>query len=85
MTRVFLDSFSGGAADLKKAQRNRDNVLGALDKDPRVSCFDLSEHHWLWSLIVELKTAGLINEVTEPYPWNRYEITEAGRKVLEQQ
>lgn len=77
MSRVFLDSFSGPAAELKGGQRTSANVLAALAKNPRVSTWDMSENPWLYACIKELKTAGKIIEKDEPYPWHRYEIVEA--------
>lgn len=72
---VFLDSFSGPAADLPKHMRDPEGVLIALHKNPRVSTWDMSENGWLRDCIASLKASGKITEVeNEPYPWLRYEI-----------
>ncbi len=42
--RVFLDSFSGDIAELKRGQRTAENALAVLDKSPMVSTWDLSEN-----------------------------------------
>ena len=75
---VFLDSFSGQAADLKPSQRTPRNVFAALSKDARVSAFDLSEKPWLVSCIEILERDGLIVEdKSEPYPWHKFVIAKA--------
>lgn len=74
--RIFLDSFSGAAADLEKGHRTPDDILMALRNDRRVSTFDMSEHRWLWEGIEQLKRDGRIKELQEPYPWHRYVILE---------
>jgi hypothetical protein len=79
---IFLDSFSGAAADLKKGQRNEANVLAALAKSPRVSTWDM-EAARLRSCLKRLTLDGLIVEdKAEPYPWHRYTVTPAGRAAL---
>lgn len=80
--RVMIDSFSGAAADLNPKQRNSENVLRVLSKDPLVSTFDMSELKWLRVIIGDLEREGLIKAEDEPYPWHRYSLTEAGRKEL---
>lgn len=80
---IFLDSFSGAAADLKRGQRTPESVLTALRKNPLVSTFDMSENAWLSSCIDDLKRAGHITEdKNEPYPWHRYVVVaqEQGEK-----
>ena len=72
---VYLDSFSGAAADLPKGRRSAAHVLEVLRKHPRVSTWDLSEHPWLRAAIDELLNAGAITAVPEAYPWQRYEVT----------
>ena len=72
---IFLDSFSGAAADLKPSKRTPHHVLAALSKDPRVSTFDMSEKPWLVACISSLKASGRITEdKSEPYPWHRYVV-----------
>lgn len=72
--RVYLDSFSGAAANLKGKARTADNVLDALCRDPRVSTWDMSENTWLVSAIRQLKREGKIEELHDPYPWLRFKI-----------
>ncbi|MDD2730382.1 MAG: hypothetical protein PHR85_14640 [Malikia sp.] len=75
---IFLDSFSGSAANLKPSLRTPQHVLSALRRDPRVSTFDMSECSWLCGCIDILKRDGHITEdESEPYPWHRYVITAA--------
>lgn len=73
---IRMDSFSGAAADLKGQQRTCSNVLAALNRNPRVSTFDMSEHGWLRSCIAELQRLGFIAEdKREPYPWHKFTPT----------
>jgi len=81
---IFIDSFSGAAADLKKGSREPINILNALKDDPRVSTWDMSETPWLRNRISLLIKDGLLAELDEPYPWHRYKITEKGEKELTQ-
>lgn len=81
MSAIFLDSFSGSAAELRPSQRHPDGVLAALRKDPRVSTFDMAELHWLRGCIDTLKQQGRITECKgEAYPWHRYTINDATHK-----
>lgn len=74
---IFLDTFSGAAAELKRGQRSPENVLDALRRDPRISTWDMSEHPWLCRCIDDLKRTGSITEdKNEPYPWHRFIIKE---------
>lgn len=74
---IFLDSFSGAAADLKPSERTSDNVLAALRRDPRISTWDMSEQPWLYRCIKDLINDGLIIEdKNEPFPWHRFIIKE---------
>lgn len=72
--RIFIDSFSGPASDLKASHRTPAKVLECLKKNPRVSTWDMSEHPWLQGCIAGLEKQGLIKSVPEPYPWHRWEI-----------
>jgi hypothetical protein len=75
---VIVDSFSGPAAELPRGKRTPENVLAALRKRPRVSCFDMSEHYrWLPGCIEELKRRGAIKDVPADYPWCVYEVQAA--------
>lgn len=80
--RVHLDSFSGSAADLPNGKRTASDVLRALAVDPLVSTWDM-EQQWLRNGIGDLKDKGLIEyDATQPYPWCRYTLTDAGRAVI---
>ena len=78
---MFIDYFSGALADLKKGKRTEENALAVLAKHPRVSTWDMS-NKWLRSLISTLKQKGYITENDAPYPWHRFEVTEAGNERL---
>lgn len=80
--RVFIDSFSGDLADLKRGKRTTENALAVLDKSPMVSTWDMSENKWLYRLICDLKHEGLIVEQVQSYPWHRYKLTDAGKALL---
>ncbi len=81
---MFLDSFSGAIADLRKPERNQQSALRVLSKHPRVSTWDMAEYAWVRSLIGDLLRDGLITEDrSEPYPWHRYRLTCAGRRAME--
>ena len=73
--RIFIDTFSGAASDLKGRNRTPENVFEALKKHPRVSCFDMCENPWLVSCINELKHEKKIEEVKSDYPWLQYKAT----------
>lgn len=80
---MHIDSFSGAAAELKRGHRNSEDVLAALAKNPRISTWDMSELPWLRSAIDDLKRRGLIiAEREEPYPWNKYSLTDDGMAML---
>jgi hypothetical protein len=73
---VFIDSFTGNAANLRKGHRTPGNVLEALRHDPRVSVWDMDQA-WLRRCLAELEADGKIrDERKEPYPWIRYTIME---------
>lgn len=81
--RAILDSFSGELSDLPKGRRNQQEALQVLSKHPRVSAWDLSEHAWVRSLVMGLIGDGLIKaDPSEPFPWCRYVLTDAGQKML---
>lgn len=80
--RVFLDSFNGALADLKRGQRTTENALAVLKKSPMVSTWDMSENKWLWRLVCDLKESGLVVELEQPYPWHRYALTDKGMALL---
>ena len=75
---IYLDSFSGTAAQLPRGKRTSEHVLAALRINPRVSTFDLSENKWLWRCISDLKESGQITQdEDEPYPWHLYYVQSA--------
>ncbi len=72
---MIVCSFSTPVAELKGKQRTPDNVLDALRRNPRVSCFDLSEHKWLRDTISMLECSGwIVDDKTEPFPYVRYAV-----------
>ncbi|WP_455387386.1 hypothetical protein [Petrachloros mirabilis] len=82
--KIILDSFSGPIADLPKQCRTQQEALRALNKHPRVSTWDMSEHAWVRNLVGDLLHAGLIVEdKSELYPWHRYQITAQGKSAME--
>ena len=60
--RVFLDSFSGDLAELKRGKRTPENALAVLNKSPMVSTWDMSENKWLYRLISDLKQRGMLDD-----------------------
>jgi len=80
--RIFLDSFSGEIADLKRGKRTLENMLAVLAQSPLVSTWDMSEHAWLRNGIADMETDGLIVSADQPYPWLRYELTDKGRALM---
>ena len=83
MSAVYIDSFSGGAAELsKREQGDHMAVLRALCNDNRLSCFDRSEYPKLERPIQDLKKLQYIEELTEPYPWCRFFVTPTGLAAL---
>ena len=82
MTTFHIDTFSGSLGELPKGQRTQENALRVLAADPRVSTFERGTA-WLEHLLSELTGNGLIVEENEPYPWHRYSLTTAGRRMLE--
>lgn len=82
MPRIMLDSFSGSLGELPKGQRTVENAVRVLAADPRVSCFERGTA-WLESLIRDVLRQGLAVEChAEPYPWCRFNLTDAGRQML---
>jgi len=83
-SRIYIDSFSGAAADLPPSKRTPGHALRALARDPRVSTFDMSESCWLRGCIDALVQLEYIKpDPAEPYPWHCYTITDKGRERLE--
>lgn len=82
MPRIMLDSFSGSLGEIPKGQRTVENAVRVLAADPRVSCFERGTA-WLESLIRDVLRQGLAVEChAEPYPWCRFNLTDAGRQML---
>jgi hypothetical protein len=81
--RLYIDSFCGPAAELKRGHRQPDDILSALKINPCVSTFDMSEHGWLVDGINALKKSGRIIELNEPYPWHRFKIVEDSASAQE--
>ena len=84
ITMIHFDSFSGAVADLsKKEQGVPTRVLAALTKNPRVSTWDMSESRNLRGSLRFLIDDGKIEELKEPYPWHRFQLTDKGKAELE--
>ena len=82
MTAIHLDSFSGDASELPRGKRSPENLLRTLARDPLVSVWDM-EAAWLRNLIFDAIKAGLLeSDFTQPYPWCRYVLTDAGRALI---
>jgi hypothetical protein len=79
---ALLDSFSGSVTDLKRGNRTIMDFLAALNNDPMVSTWDMSEYKWVRDGVYSLKDNGLIVELNQPYPWPKYALTKAGRELL---
>ena len=76
---MHIDSFSGAVADLsKKEQSDPTKVLAALTRSPLVSVWDMSESSNLRASLRFLLDDGMIEELDEPYPWLRFQITDKG-------
>lgn len=83
MGRIFLCSFSGSLGDLPKGRRTVLDGLRALASDPRVSVWE-RDTPWLERLIADMQHQGLIvDDRAEPYPWCRFNLTNAGRAMLD--
>lgn len=81
--RIHLDSFSGSLGELPKGKRSTAEALRVLAVDPRVSTFERGPA-WLEALLSDLQFHGLVTEdEAERYPWHRFNLTGAGRKLLE--
>ncbi|WP_429565733.1 hypothetical protein [Paraburkholderia sp. MM6662-R1] len=81
--RIFIDRFSAGLDDLKRAeQRDPATVLARLATMKRFSCFEASANqgiartmdHLIGQKYVECRDLG--------YPWTGVTLTEAGRRFL---
>jgi len=74
--RIFIDSFSGDAANIKPKERTVENLVLVLKENPKISTWDFSENPWLHRLIKDALEKWMIKEAYEPYPWHRYVITD---------
>lgn len=82
-SRAILCRFSGSLGELSKGHRTIAEALCVLSEDPRVSTFERGTP-WLERLLADLKAQGLIVEdESEPYPWHRFNLTAAGRELVE--
>lgn len=79
---IFIDSFSGAAGDLPVRTRGPMDVLAVLEKNPRLSVFDMSATPWLCRCIDTLLKQKLIVKADEPYPWHRWTLTVSGKAAL---
>ncbi len=81
---TILCSFSGDAAELPKGKRKPMDILAVLARNPRVSCFDLSDLDWLANGCHDLRVAGLVEYdiTTVGFPWVRYPLTDKGRAAI---
>lgn len=79
---MVIDSFSGSLGELPKGRRTLVYALAVLADDPRVSTFERGAG-WLELLLHELQFNKLvIEDKAEPYPWHRFNLTDAGRQML---
>ena len=79
---IHIDCFSGALSDLKKKDRTLENALRVLSRHSRVSTWDMGELPWMRGLVEGLVFKGWIVEFDEPYPWHRFELTDAGRSEI---
>lgn len=75
---MHICSFSSNAAELKPKNRTAINALLALQKNPRISTFDMSDNMWLCGLVKILEHKKYIKPIDEPYPWHKWGITKIG-------
>jgi len=83
MSRIFIDSFSGGLLELKRNDRTTINALSVLQKNPKVSTFEMTEK-WkqgqeVWEFIGDLIQREFITAIKSPYPWHKYKVTKKGQ------
>ena len=79
---MHLDRFSGSLGELPRGRRTLADALRVLADDPRVSTFERGTP-WLERLIGDLQAQGLVKEdAAEPYPWHRFNLTDAGRQMV---
>ena len=73
---IHICSFASEVCDLtKKQRRDPDAVFRCLEKDPKISTFEMDET--LWIAVQILIKEGRIKEVESDYPWHRYEVAMA--------
>lgn len=83
MKDVHICSFTNvSLAELKKSNRNENNVLYALKYHPRVSTWDMCENAWLRNIIESLEKKELILPVKDDYPWHKWELTSKGEAAI---
>jgi len=79
---THICSFSTEAAELKPSNRTAFNVLLALQDNPRISTFEMSDKPWLCRLVKTLEEKNHIKPINEPYPWHKWKITKAGLELI---
>jgi DNA-binding PadR family transcriptional regulator len=73
-------SFSGSVADIPKKQRNDLTILKTLQRDGRISTWDMGEGLYGW--IEPLEGNGLIRSIPRSFPFHYYELTEKGLEFV---
>lgn len=82
--RVFIDSFSGSAAEMTRVdQAVPIKVLRVLVRDGKVSVWDRDASPSLHRSICDLQKRGLIDKGDAPYPWYRFHVLPAGLEMLD--
>lgn len=84
--KAFIDSFSGSIMELDKKDRTDLNGLSALQRDPKISTWDMTEK-WkdgqeVWEFVSELIQRELITEMKSHYPWHKYKLTTKGQEFI---
>lgn len=99
MTTVFICSFTSGLDDMKrKDQKDVIKVLRVLDKCKRYSVFEATSNQTLAYMMTRLhhkectmvqpdgtrrEYGLLIKRTGGEYPWTNIELTEGGKRLLE--
>lgn len=99
-TGIMIDCFSSGLDDLPRAkQKDVFSVLQVLDKCKRFSVFEATANDDIARMMTRLMHKGysvisadgskkeygmLIKDVGGAYPWTNVEITDGGRRLLDE-
>lgn len=84
MNTMIVDRFSAGLDDLsRKQQKDHVTVLRALSKMTRYSVFEATENDSIARTMDYIIKANLIAHTGGAFPWSNFELTDAGRAVLE--